>query len=117
MNSYGSEVWTFAAGRAAVQDLVSSSAAIRLTLITTARLARWSDVAAGMHAQVHTSIRPLPLQQWVIAWGSSSNSSSKIIHGHEHSRGGLFCSSVEDVAHMAKSLRQRVLVKLNYMAS
>ena len=100
-----------------VQDLISSSAAIRLSLVTTARLCQWSNTAASTHAQLHTLAGPLPLQQWVMVWGSSSNSSGNIIRGHEESRGGLCCSSIEDVAHMAKSLRQRVLMQLNYMGS
>ena len=100
-------------GRAAIEDLSSSSSAIRLSLITTTRLLHWADGPAGIKLQ--TTASPLPLQQWVSAWGSSIDSSRRSINGHEGCRGGLVCGSVEDVAYMATSLRQRVLVRLNRM--
>lgn len=103
------------AGRAGIEDLVSSSSAIRLSLITTSRLSHW-PVSDYCTSQQSGSL-PLPLQQWVTAWGSSSSSSTKIINSHADCRGGLICSSVEDVAYMAKSIRQRVLVQLNHMAT
>ncbi|KAL3147293.1 hypothetical protein ABBQ32_002782 [Trebouxia sp. C0010 RCD-2024] len=101
-------------GHAGIEDLVSSSSAIRLSLITTSRLSHWplSDYCTSQSGSL-----PLPLQQWVTAWGSSSSSSTKIINSHADCRGGLTCSSVEDVAYMAKSIRQRVLVQLNHMAT
>ena len=100
-------------GRAAIEDLSSSSSAIRLSLITTTRLLHWADGPAGIKLQ--TTASPLPLQQWVSAWGSSIDSSRRTINGHEQCRGGLVCGSVEDVVYMATSLRQRVLVRLNRM--
>jgi len=100
-------------GRAAIEDLSSSSSAIRLSLITTTRLLHWADGPAGIKLQTKAS--PLPLQRWVSAWGSSIDSSRRTIHGHEGCRGGLICARVEDVAYMATSLRQRVLVWLNRM--
>ncbi len=101
------------AGRAAIEDLSSSSSAIRLSLITTTRLLHWADRPASVKLQ--TTASPLPLQRWVSAWGSSIDSSRRTINGHENCRGGLVCGSVEDVAYMATSLRQRVLVRLNRM--
>ncbi len=98
-------------GRAAIEDLSSSSSAIRLSLITTTRLLHWAGGPASIKFQ--TTASPLPLQQWVSAWGSSIDSSRRTINGHEGCRGGLVCGSVEDVAYMATSLRQRVLVRLN----
>ena len=103
------------AGRAGIEDLVSSSASIRLSLVTSTRLSHWchSDWPMSMLS----GSLPLPLQQWVTAWGSSSSSSTKIINSHPDCRGGLICSSVEDLVYMAKSIRQRVLVQLNHMAN
>ena len=100
-------------GQPAIEDLASSSSAIRLSLITTTRLLHWADRPASIKLQ--TTASPLPLQGWVSAWGSSIDSSRRTINGHEGCRGGLVCGSVEDVAYMATSLRQRVLVRLNRM--
>ncbi len=100
-------------GQAAIEDLSSSSSAIRLSLITTTRLLHWADGPVGIKLQ--TTASPLPLQQWVSAWGSSIDSSRRSINGHEKCRGGLVCGSIEDVVYMATSLRQRVLVRLNRM--
>ena len=106
---------TLTAGRTGIEDLVSSSAAIRLSLVTSTRLSHWS--LSQSYISMPSDSLPLPLQQWATAWGSSSSSSTKIINSHPDCRGGLVCSSVEDVVYMAKSIRQRVLVQLNYMAN
>ena len=103
------------AGRAGIEDLVSSSAAIRLSLVTSTRLSHWSHSQSCI--SMSSGSLPLPLQQWATAWGTSSGSSTKMINSHPDCRGGLICSSIEDVVHMAKSIRQRVLVQLSHMAN
>lgn len=76
------------------------------------RLCHWAEDEASI--RLHDMSLPLAVQPWVAAWGSSSGNVG-IVNGFTGCRGGLVCSSVNDVAHMAKSLRTRILLKLNRM--
>ena len=100
------------AGRAAIDSLVMSTSSIRLSLIVSTRLSHWAEEEACTRS--NTNALPLPVQPWVSSWGSS-NGQVKVVNGYNGCRGNLVCSSVHDVAHMAKSLRTRLLLKLNRM--
>ena len=78
------------------------------------RLSHWEEEEACVPTN-HESM-PLPVQPWVATWGSSRRH-VKFVNGFTDCRGDLVCSSVQDVAHMAKSLRTRVLLKLNRMSA
>ncbi|KAL0035650.1 hypothetical protein WJX79_005806 [Trebouxia sp. C0005] len=71
-------------GQAAIEDLSSSSSAIRLSLITTTRLLHWADGPAGIKLQ--TTVSPLPLQQWYVLLATANKASqleqAKLVWGH-----------------------------------
>eukprot|EP00891_Asterochloris_glomerata_P008272 jgi/Astpho2/8272/Aster-01355 len=94
-------------GAAALEDLTASSSALRLGLVTTARLMQWQPpvgTAGGL------ALQPLPVASWVTMIGSSRT--FKSADASLGTRGQLACCSVEDVSHMAKRLRQRILMRL-----
>ena len=107
-----------------MDDLVTIPAAARLTLTTFSRLSRLEQPQQPGEAvtAAAASPQPLPLAPWARAIGSSTDQASiaaEVSSGAAAAAlggGGLPRCSVEDVAYMAKSLRRRVLSRLQSAA-